>query len=111
MLDHAGVVPGTQLRRPGAGGEREERVEAERPVAARARIRRVPGLVGGDEVGDDGLAELLAQVERDVRQPERMASRPRGRDGVRRAADALRRRSGRVLPEAERDADRIRRRA
>ena len=110
-LHDSRVVAGPQRLGSRAASECEERVEAERAVAARARVRRVAGRVAGDERVDDRLPELLAQVERDVRHAERMAGGARGRDRFRGAARTLGGRAVRVLPQTERDADGVRRRA
>ena len=77
-------------------------------VAAAARVRRLAARVAGDERVDDGAAELLAQVERHVRQPERVAGLARGDHGLGRAAGALGVGPGRVEPEPQRDPDRLR---
>src|SRR5688500_12044869 len=105
VLAEAGVVARSQARGADAARKAEERGEAEGPVALHARVRRLPLFVGGYERGDDGAAEPLAEVERDVRDPEGMAGRPRGDDGFRRAADALPVRAVRVGPEAKRQPD------
>ena len=110
-LDDARVVAGPEDVGTGPRGEGDEDVEAERSVAAHARVRRQALRVALDERLDDLGAELLAQIERDVRQPEPVAGLARGDDGVGRAAGALGARAGRVEPEAERDADRVRGRA
>ena len=67
-----------------------------------------PARVAADERLDDGPAELVAQVERHVRQAERVTRLARGDHGVRRAAGALRVRAGRVEPEPQGHADRLR---
>ena len=111
MLDRAGVVARPQLRRPGPRGEGEQLGEAEAAVAATARVRRLTTGVRLHERLDDGVAELLAEVERHVRQSERVARLPSGDHGVGGAAGALRIRAGRVEPEPQRDTDRLRPRA
>ena len=71
------------------GGESEQLVEAEAAVAAPARIRRLAACVPLDERLDDGAPELLAEIERHVREPERVTGLA-GRDhGLGRAAGAL----------------------
>ncbi len=107
-LDDASVVAGPEPVRTGPRREGKERVEAERAIAAAARVRGLTLRVPVDERRDDGRAELLAQVERDVRQAERVTGLARCHDGRRRAARALRVGAARVEPEAERDADGVR---
>ena len=82
-LDDAGVVAGPESVRPGPRREGDERVEAERAVAAAARVGGLTLRVPVDEGRDDGRAELLAQVERDVRQTELVTGLARGHDGRR----------------------------
>src|SRR6266487_3150682 len=108
-LDDARVVARPQDIGPGRGRERDEPVKAERPIAGRARIRSLPGLVAGDEGRDDRRAKVLAQVERHVRQAELVAGRPGSGDRLCRAAGALRGGPGRILPEPQRDPDCVRR--
>ena len=67
-----------------------------------------PARVAADERLDDGAPELLAQVERDVRQPALVAEPPRGEHRRGRAARALGLGRLRVDPEAERHAERLR---
>ena len=108
MLGDSRVMAGRKLRGAGALGEVEQLVEAEAAVAADARVRRLAGRVAADERADDRAAELLAQVERDVRQPERVAGRARREHGFGRAAGALAVGPFGVEPEPERHADRVR---
>ena len=61
-----------------------------------------------DERPHDGGAELLAEVERDVREPEPMARLARRDHGGGRAARALGARAGGIEPEPQGDADRVR---
>ena len=107
-LDDARVVAGPELLGACSGGELEQRVEPERAVAAAARVRRLPRPVRVHERRDHLRPELLAQVERHVRQAEGVAGGPGRRDRGGRAARALGAWAGRVLPEPERDADRVR---
>ena len=107
-LDDARVVAGRDPRRADAVGEREQLVEAERAVAADARVRRLALRVAGDERRHDGLAELLAQVERDVRDAARVARPARREHRARRAARPVGLARVRVDPEPERHADRVR---
>ena len=107
-LDDSRVVARPELPGAGPGREREQLVEAEAAVAAPARVRRLAARVPLDERLDDGAAELLAQIERHVREPERVTGLP-GRDhGLRRAAGALGVGPLRIEPEPERDSDRLR---
>ena len=76
-------------------------------MAADTWIRRLAPRIAADERADDGAAELLAQVEGHVRQPQCMARLPRGDHGRGRAACALGIRSARVDPEPQRHADRL----
>ena len=74
------------------------------PVAADARVRRHAGRVARQEGIDDAGAELLAQVEREVRHPHPVGDRARDAHGVGAAARGL----GVVLrvgPQLERDRD------
>ena len=105
-LDDPRVVAGRKPRRADAVGEGDELVEAEAAVATHARVRRRAGRVTGDEGLDDRAAELLAQVESDVREPARVAGRARLDHGRGRAAGALGVAAVRIDPEPERDADR-----
>ena len=66
---------------------------------------RAPGLVVVEEGLHDDLAEAVARVERDVRDPERVAGRARAPHGVGRAAGARGVRCVGIDPEAQRDAD------
>ena len=107
-LDDPGVVAGPEHVGAGPLREVDERVEPERAVAAHARVRGQALRVAVDERPHDGVAELLAQVEGDVRQPERVARLPGADDhGVGRAAGALGARAGGIEPEPQRDADRV----
>ena len=110
-LDDPRVVAGPELCRAGPLREREELVEAEVTVAAPARVRRLAACVRLDERVDDGAPERLAEVERDVREPERVAGLARGDHRFRGAARPLRVGAGGIEPEPERDADRVRPRA
>ena len=66
-----------------------------------------PRRVAAHERLDDGAPELLAQVERDVRQAEPVARGAGGEHGLRRAAGALGVGAVRIEPEPESDADRL----
>src|SRR5262249_6920296 len=87
--------------------ELEQLGEAEAAVAADARVRRLAPCVAADERPDHRAPELLAQIERDVRNAERVAGRPRGKDRLGRAAGALGVRPLRVAPEPQRHAGRV----
>src|SRR5919201_4115288 len=108
MLDDPRVMPCRQHSRAGPARERKKFREAELSVAADAGVRRVAARIAADERRDDGAAELLPQVERHVRQPERVAGGARGANRLRRAARALGGGTPRVEPEAEGDAERLR---
>ena len=107
-LDDARVVARPQLVCARTPRKCHELVESKRPVAAHARIRRLPRFVGVRERIDDRVLELLAQVERHVREAALVTRRPRRCDRGRRAACALGVGRSRVLPEPERHADRVR---
>ena len=107
-LDDAGVVTRPQLVCAGTPCKCHELVESKRPVAAHARIRRLPRVVRMREWIDDRVLELLAQVERHVREPALVTRGPRRCDRGRRAARALGVGRSRVLPEPERHPDRVR---
>ena len=85
--------------------ECHELVESKRAVAAHARVRCLTGFVGAHERIDDRTLELGAKVERDVRQPERVARRTRRSDSSGRAACPLGVGCGGILPEAQGRAD------
>ena len=91
--------------RPRRAGGVDERGQPVGAVAGRARVRRLAARVAGDERLDDGAAEGLAPVERDVRDPERMAALARAQHGRRRAAGALGVRRQLVDPEPQRQPD------
>ena len=87
-----------------AVGEVEHRVEADVAVAAHARVGGLSGGERGDERLDHAGAELVAQIDREVRKAHRVRERARLRDRGGRAAAAL----GVVLPvgpQLERDRD------
>ena len=107
-LDDPCVVTGPERRCTGTVREGEKLVEAEAAVAAPAGIRRLATCVPLHERLDDGGPELLAQVERHVRDAERMAGLTRGDHRLRRAAGALGVRPGGIEPEPQRDPDRLR---
>ena len=107
VLDDPRVVAGRQTGGSCALREREQLGEAEAAVARDARVRRLAAGVAAHEGVDDRAPELLAQVERDVRDAERVTRRPRRQHRVGRAARALRARPVRVEPEPQRDADRV----
>ena len=106
-LDDARVVARREPLGAGALGEGEQLGEAEAAVAADARVRRLTGRVAAHERLDHRAAKLLAQVERDVRDPEPVAGPARGDHGLGRAAGALGVGPLRVEPEAQGDADRV----
>src|SRR5262249_21164452 len=106
VVDDARVVAGGEPCSSDPVGEGDELVEAEAAVAAYARVRRQPRRVPVDERPDDDSPELLAQVERDMRDPARVTGRARLDHGRRRAAGALGIGAARVDPEAQRDTDR-----
>jgi hypothetical protein len=72
----ARVVAGRQRRRAEPVGEAEHRVEADVAVAAHAGVRRQPVGVPAQPGSDDPVAELVAQVEREMRQAELVREPP-----------------------------------
>ena len=101
------VVAGDEPRCACAPREREQLVEAERPVATSARVRRVPAFVRADELVDDRAAEFLPEVERHVRETEAVTRSARGSDGIGRAAGTFGVGRLGIDPEPERDTDRV----
>ena len=99
------------LARTGAIGEREQLRETKGPVARDARVRRLTACVTADERRHDRAAELVTQVERDVRQAEPVARLARRDHGARRAARTLRVGPRGIHPEPQRHADCARTRA
>ena len=99
-LDEAGVVAGGEPPGARAPRERDQLAEAERAVAAGARVWRLTAGVPGDEGPHDRLAKPLAEIERHVRQTSVVAGPTRGYDALARAAGAARVGAGRILPEA-----------
>jgi hypothetical protein len=73
MIDDPRVVAGSESGRARLLREGEQAAEAEEPVAADARVRRLSALVAADERLDDRAQELLAGIERDVREAELVA--------------------------------------
>ena len=107
VLRDARVVAGREPVRACLPREGEQLGEAEAAVAADARVGRLAAQIAPHERRDDGAAELLAQVERDMRDSEAMARLAGGDHRLGRAARALGVGPVRVEPEAQRDADRI----
>ena len=81
-LDDPRVVPRPEHIGAGALGEVDERVEPKTSVAAHARVRGQALRVALDERPHDRGAELLTQVERDVRQTEPMTRLAGSDDGI-----------------------------
>jgi len=107
MLGDAGVVAGREPRRADPRREREQRGEAETSVAAHARVRRLAARIAPDEWVDDRLPKGLAQIERDVREAERLARFARRDNRGRRAANALGVLPRRIGPQPQRHSDRL----
>ena len=107
MLHDPRVVTRGESRCSDPAREREERRKAERTVAADAGVRRLTPRIRGYERRDDCSPELLALVERDVRDTETMAELPRRDHRLRRATGAIGIWSGRIEPQPQRDPDRI----
>jgi hypothetical protein len=110
-FDDARVVARREPSRAGALGEGQQLGKPEAPVAADARVRGLAGRVPAHERLDHSRAELLAQVERHVRDSEPVAGPAGGDHGLGRAAGALGIGPLRVEPEAQGDADRVSTRA
>ena len=107
VLRDPGVVARCEPRGADPLGEREQGAEPEAAVTADARVGRVAARIALDERVDDSLAKRLAQVEGDMREPERLAGLARCHDRGRRAADALGVLPGGVGPETQRHPDRL----
>jgi hypothetical protein len=75
-----------------------------------ARVRRLAALVAADERLDYGAAKFLAQVERDVRDAERVTCSACGKDRIGRAAGTFCVGPVGIEPEPQSDADRVRQR-
>ena len=108
VLVDAGVVTGREPVAACSPGEREQLGEAKGAVAADAWVRRLAARVPADERRHDRAAELLAQIERHMRQPEPMARLTCCDHRLGGTAGALRIGAFRVEPEAKRHADRLR---
>ncbi len=107
-LDDPRVVARPENVAAGTLREVDEGVEPEAPVAAHAGIRGQALRVALDERLDDARPERVAQIEGDMGKPEPMAGLAGGDHRIGRAAGSLGARAGRVEPQAERDADRVR---
>ena len=106
-LDDPGVVAGREAGGADPPREGEQLGEPEAAVAADARVRRLAPRVAAHERADDGAPEPLAEVEREVRDPEPVAGLARRDDRRGRAAGSIGVRPARVDPEAQRDPDRL----
>ena len=96
------VVAGTPLAAAELHDDAIDGVKAEGAVAGRARVGRLARGVAGHEWFDDRGAEVLAQVEHEVRHALGVAQIARGPHGARGAAGALGVRRRRVDPESQR---------
>src|SRR4030095_8503970 len=99
VLDDSRVVARGEPRCARPLGEGEQLGEAETPVAADARVRGLSPRIAPHERRNDGAPELLAEVERYVREPQRMAGLARRNHSLRRAAGAFGVRRCGVRPE------------
>ena len=106
-LDQPRIVPGQHRACANAVGKPHQLGQPEAAVAANARIRRRPLGISGDKRLDHGQPERLAQVERHVRHPQRVARRPGCPHRVGRAAGAARIRRRGINPQPQRHADRV----
>ena len=84
-----GIVAGGKGGSAEAVGEGDHGVQPDAAVAAHAGVRREPGGVLGQPRLDDPGAELLAEVEREVREVHAVRERARCAHGGGRAAGAL----------------------
>jgi len=110
MLDDPGVVPGRECVRTGPVREGEQPGEAKAAVAMDAWVGRLAPFVAAHEWLDHGAAKLVAQVERDVWDTERMASCACSKNSIGRATGALRVGPVGIEPEPQGDANRVRQR-
>src|SRR5659263_2969 len=98
-----GHLGGTQ-----PGGQKNQLVETEAAIAARAGVRRPPGHVFPDEVVHDHRGERLRVVNRQVGQAQAMADLASATDCLgRTTAGRFNIFAGWIAPEAHRDADNI----
>ena len=100
MRPIACVVAGGEEVEPERVGPLEQTPELHRPVALDARVRRAPGRVRVDVGLDDGVVELVGEVEHVVRDAELGGDAP----GVLDVGDAAAPGVGLAAPELERDA-------
>ena len=82
-------MAGGELRRTEAIGERDHRVDPQLAVAEHAGVRGPPLGVPLDEGGDDAGAELVLEVEGQMRDAERMGDAASGEHRLGRAAAPL----------------------
>jgi hypothetical protein len=85
----------------------EQPGKAKTAVAMDARVRRLAAFVAADERLDYSAAKFLAQVERDVRDAERVACSAGSKHRIGRAAGTFRVRPVGIEPEPQGDTDRI----
>ena len=107
VVDHPCVVAG---RKPGGAkpaGELDHRLEPHTAVATDTRVRRHSGRIAGQERIDDTGAEVLAQIDGQVRDPHLMGDAAGEPHRLRRAA-ALFAVVGGVRPELERHREDLR---
>ena len=109
--DDAGVVAGCEAGRSGTFGERKQFGESERSVASDARVRRLAASVAADEGGHDRAPELVAKIERHVRQAQAVTRLARCEHGAGGAARALAVGPSRIDPQAQRHTYGVRARA
>ncbi len=100
-------MAGGEALRADPVGERDHRVDPQLAVADHARVRGAPGAVAVDEPADHGGPELRLEVERQVRDPERMGELAGANDRQRRAA-ALRRVGAAIGPQLQGHGDHLR---
>ena len=89
VIRDLGVVTGGELGGAEAIGEGDHRVDAQLPVAEDAGIGSASLGVAAQERPDDPVPELSLEVERQMRDPERMREPSRSQNGLGRAAAAL----------------------
>ena len=75
VVDEAGIVAGDEMAGAEASRQVDHRGDPHLAVAGDAGVRRPPRRVAGDELRHDATAELLLEIEDQVRDAERMRER------------------------------------
>ena len=89
VVDDPGVVPGREPAGAEPVGEGDHRVDPQLAVAEHARVRGAPLRVAAQERTDHAGAELVLQVQGQMRDPERVGDPPGAEHRLGRAAAAL----------------------